>query len=107
MDHLQDSDLIGQAARLAQPFETAIHSVRGARHVQDIRNFGLAGAIQLAPRAGDALVRPYEAGIKLWQAGFYVRWGGDNLQFGPPFDTTQDELTALFDQVAQVLNDIA
>lgn len=104
LDYLQDNDLFATSARTATVFERLIHNVRGAAHVVDIRNCGLAGAIQLAPRAGDPTVRPYEAGVALWHEGFYVRWGGDTLQFGPPFESTEAELAGLFDAVAAVLN---
>lgn len=106
LDHLQQAELVAQARELAAPFERTLHAVRGARHVVDIRNFGLAGAIQLAPRDGDGIVRPFEAGVALWRAGFYVRWGGDTLQFGPPFTTTPAELERLFDAVAHTLDQL-
>ncbi|MNY78143.1 Omega-amino acid--pyruvate aminotransferase [compost metagenome] len=72
----------------------------------DIRNCGLAGAIQIASRDGDPMIRPFEAGIKLWKAGFYVRFGGDTLQFGPTFNTQPEELDRLFNAVGDILNQI-
>ena len=60
----------------------------------------------LAPRDGDAVIRPYEAGLKLWQAGFYVRFGGDCLQFGPTFNTRPEQLDSLFNAVGDVLNSL-
>ncbi|WP_174875144.1 aspartate aminotransferase family protein [Vogesella oryzae] len=107
LDLLQRDQLIEQSAALAPVFEEKLHALRGSKHVLDIRNCGLAGAIQLAARDGDAAIRPYEAGIKLWQAGFYVRFGGDTLQFGPTFNTTAQQLDTLFDAVGSVLNQLA
>jgi adenosylmethionine-8-amino-7-oxononanoate aminotransferase len=49
------------------------------KHVNDIRNFGLAGALQIEARAGEPLRRPYEIALAMWERGFYVRWGGDTL----------------------------
>ena len=72
----------------------------------DIRNCGLVGAIQLAPRDADATVRPLDAGMALWKAGFYVRFGGDTLQFGPMFNTQPAELDRLFDAVGEALHHI-
>nr|BFE91691.1 hypothetical protein GCM10020185_22270 [Pseudomonas brassicacearum subsp. brassicacearum] len=74
------------------------------KNVIDIRNYGLAGAIQIAGRDGDAIVRPFEAGMALWKAGFYVRFGGDTLQFGPTFNSKPQDLDRLFDAVGEVLN---
>ena len=107
LEILARENLVQQAAELAPHFEQALHGVRGAKNVVDIRNCGLAGAIQIAPRDGDAIVRPFEAAMKLWQAGFYVRFGGDCLQFGPTFNAKPDDLDSLFDAVGEALNQTA
>ena len=104
LDILEREHLPQKAAELAPHFERALHGLRYANHVVDIRNCGLVGAIQIAPRDGDAVVRPFEAGMALWKKGFYVRFGGDTLQFGPTFTTTAAELDSLFDAVGDVLN---
>jgi beta-alanine--pyruvate transaminase len=41
-----------RAGELAGYWEDALHSLRGLPHVIDIRNIGLMGAVELAPRAG-------------------------------------------------------
>ncbi|TBW09456.1 aspartate aminotransferase family protein [Azotobacter chroococcum subsp. isscasi] len=103
LELLERENLVQRAAELAPHFENALHGLRGARHVLDIRNCGLAGALQLAPRDGDVLVRPFKAAMRLWRRGFYVRCGGDTLQFGPPFTSSAEELDRLFDAVGEVL----
>ncbi|WP_425054318.1 aspartate aminotransferase family protein [Pseudomonas abyssi] len=104
MKLLEDDALIQQAAELAPQFESMLHGLKGAKHIVDIRNCGLAGAIQLAPRGGDPTIRPFEAGMALWKAGFYVRFGGDALQFGPMFNARPEDLDRVFDAVGSVLN---
>lgn len=106
LDLLEKENLIQQSADLAQHFERTLHGVKGAKHIVDIRNCGLAGAIQIAPREGDAIVRPFEAGMALWKAGFYVRFGGDTLQFGPTFNAKPEDLDRMFDAVGEALNHI-
>ncbi|TBU94034.1 aspartate aminotransferase family protein [Stutzerimonas kirkiae] len=106
LELLERENLVQQSAELAPYFEKAIHGLAGARHVVDIRNCGLAGALQIAPRDGDAIVRPFEVGMALWKAGFYVRFGGDTLQFGPTFNARPEELDRLFDAVGQALQAI-
>lgn len=106
LDLLLKENLVEQAAQLAPSFESVLHGLKGAKNIVDLRNFGLAGAIQLAARDGDAIVRPFEAAMKLWQKGFYVRYGGDTLQFGPSFNATPEELDRLFDAVGETLNQI-
>ncbi|WP_024643352.1 aspartate aminotransferase family protein [Pseudomonas syringae] len=104
LELLQRENLVQQAAEIAPHFERVLHGIKGAKNVVDIRNYGLAGAIQIAPRDGDAIVRPFEAGMKLWKAGFYVRFGGDTLQFGPMFNSQAQDLDRLFDAVGETLN---
>ena len=93
-------------SRAGAALRKVLHGIKGTKNVVDIRNYGLAGAIQIAARDGDAIVRPYEAAMKLWKAGFYVRFGGDTLQFGPTFNTQPQELDRLFDAVGEALNQI-
>ncbi len=103
LELLEKENLIQRSGELAADFERALHGLKGARHVLDIRNCGLAGALQLQARDGDATVRPFEAGLALWKAGFYVRFGGDSLQFGPTFNATIEDLDRMFDAVGEVL----
>ncbi|MEH6485823.1 MULTISPECIES: aspartate aminotransferase family protein [Pseudomonas] len=106
LELLKRENLVQQAAEIEPHFANALHGLKGAKHIIDIRNCGLAGAIQLAPRDGDAVIRPFEAGMALWKAGFYVRFGGDTLQFGPTFNAKAEDLDRVFDAVGQALQSI-
>ena len=106
LDLLKRENLIQQSAELAPKFEAALHGLKGTKHIVDIRNCGLAGALQIAPRDGDAVIRPFEAGMALWKAGFYVRFGGDTLQFGPTFNAKMEDLDRVFNAVGDVLNQL-
>lgn len=107
LDLLEKENLVQQSADLAPIFGNMIHALKGTRHVIDIRNCGLAGALQLEARDGDPGVRPFEAAMSLWKAGFYVRFGGDTLQFGPTFIARRDDLDRLFDAVNTALGKVA
>ncbi|MDN5490929.1 MAG: aminotransferase class III-fold pyridoxal phosphate-dependent enzyme, partial [Acinetobacter sp.] len=100
---LEQENLISQSADLAPSFEKLVHELKGSPHIVDIRNCGLISALQLAPRDGNATIRGFEIGMKLWKAGFYVRFGGDTLQFGPMFNTTEAQLTRLMNAVGEAL----
>lgn len=93
---------MAQSAALAPSFEK-LHGLKGAPHILDIRNCGLIGALQLAPRDGDATIRGFELGMKLWKEGFYVRFGGDTLQFGPMFNSTEADIDRLMNAVGDAL----
>ncbi|MBZ9538072.1 aspartate aminotransferase family protein [Modicisalibacter tunisiensis] len=107
LELFEAEDFPAQVRSLAPAFEARLHALKGCPHLVDIRNYGLAGAVQLAHRDGDPTLRPRDAALALWEAGFYVRYGGDTLQFGPPFGTTETELECLFDAVATALDKLA
>lgn len=103
LDVMHEQGVVQQAAALSPGFESALHQLKDCPHVVDIRNLGLIGAVQLSPRDGDASIRPFEVGLQLWKAGFYVRFGGDTLQFGPMFNSLQSDLDRVFDAVGEHL----
>lgn len=106
LDVLDQQNLIQQSATLAPKFETLLHGLKGAPHIIDIRNCGLIGAVQFAPRDADATIRPYEIGIQLWKAGFYVRFGADNIQFGPMFNSKETDLERLMNAVNDAIHQV-
>ncbi|WP_153563904.1 aspartate aminotransferase family protein [Acinetobacter baumannii] len=103
LEVLEKKNLLAQSAALAPSFEKMLHGLKGAPHILDIRNCGLIGALQLAQRDGDATIRGFELGMKLWKEGFYVRFGGDTLQFGPMFNSTEADIDRLMNAVGDVL----
>lgn len=103
LEVLEKKNLLAQSAALAPTFEKMLHDLKGSPHILDIRNCGLIGALQLAPRDGDATIRGFELGMKLWKEGFYVRFGGDTLQFGPMFNSTEADIDRLLNAVGDAL----
>ncbi|MBJ9474170.1 aspartate aminotransferase family protein [Acinetobacter baumannii] len=103
LEVLEKKNLLAQSAALAPSFEKMLHGLKGAPHILDIRNCGLIGALQLAPRDGDATIRGFELGMKLWKEGFYVRFGGDTLQFGPMFNSMEADIDRLLNAVGDAL----
>jgi beta-alanine--pyruvate transaminase len=92
---------------LAPHFERAVHGLRGARHVLDIRNFGLAAGFTVDAVAGEPARRPYEVAMAMLRKGFYVRYGGDTIQLAPPFISTPAEIDRLLDALGQTFQEIA
>lgn len=104
LDLLLKDKLIKRVQMLAPHFENGIHALKGRKHVADIRNYGLAGALTLAPLPGEPARRPYEVAMRCWERGLYVRYGGDTLQFGPPFVIEKSDLDRMFNIVADSLD---
>lgn len=106
-DILERENAPAQAAAIAPVFEAAVHSLKTAPHVADIRNFGLAAGLTIAPVAGEPAKRPYEIAMKMWDKGFYVRYGGDTIQLAPPFAVTRAEIDSLVNALGDTLKETA
>ena len=80
-----------------------MHSLKGAKHVADIRNYGLAAGITIEALPGEPARRPYEIAMACWQKGFYVRYGGDTIQLAPPFISEKAEIDRLVNALGEAL----
>ncbi|OYU43486.1 MAG: aspartate aminotransferase family protein [Burkholderiales bacterium PBB4] len=103
LDLLVKENMVERAAALAPHFENAVHSLKGAKHVLDIRNYGLAAGFTIAPVPGEPAKRPYEIAMKCLEKGFYVRYGGDTIQLAPPFIATPAEIDSLVNALGESL----
>jgi beta-alanine--pyruvate transaminase len=106
LDTYADEGLLTRGATLEKTFEDSIHSLKGARHVIDVRNIGLMGAIELEPRPGKPGARAYEAFLKVFEAGVLVRWTGDILAFSPPLIAEPAQIERIFDTVGEALKTV-
>ncbi|HZW23639.1 aspartate aminotransferase family protein [Noviherbaspirillum sp.] len=107
LDILEKENMIQRVRELAPHFENAVHSLKGSKHVADIRNYGLAAGLTIAAVPGEPAKRPYEIAMKCWQKGFYVRYGGDTIQLAPPFISTREEIDALINALGDAINETA
>ena len=107
LELLQAEDGVGRVKALAPHFEQAVHSLKGAKHVSDIRNYGLAAGITIAPVPGEPAKRPYEIAMACWKKGFYVRYGGDTIQLAPPFISEKAEIDRLVNALSDALGEVA
>ncbi len=103
LELLEREQLPARVAEHAPYFEEVLHQLQGAPHVTDIRNYGFAGALTLKAYPGEPLRRPYEVAMRMWQKGFYVRYGGDTIQLGLPFIIERDEIDSLVSALGESL----
>ncbi len=104
LDVLVKENMVERVAAMAPHFEQAVHSLKGAKHVADIRNYGLAAGFTIASAPGEPAKRPYEIAMKCLEKGFYVRYGGDTIQLAPPFIATAAEIDSLINALGESLN---
>ncbi len=107
LDLLVADGAVARVAELAPYWEQAVHSLRGAPHVNDIRNYGLAAGFTIAPFPGEPAKRPYEIAMKCWDKGIYVRYGADTIQLAPPFIAEKSELDTLIHVLGEALHQVA
>ncbi len=106
LDVLVRENMIEKVNALAPHFENAVHTLKSAKHVLDIRNYGLACGITVAPHPGEPAKRPYDIAMNMFDKGFYVRYGGDTIQLAPPFITTRAQIDSLVNALGETLNSI-
>jgi beta-alanine--pyruvate transaminase len=107
MQIYDDEGIFEQSRALEQHFEDLLHSFADHKHVIDVRNFGLMGAIEMAPREGAAGARGGEAHKKcFWEENLVVRNGMDTLQFSPFLNSDPDEMQKSFEGIRRVLDTI-
>src|SRR4051812_40684147 len=91
LDLLVQEKAIERVAALAPHFENAVHSLKGAKHVTDIRNFGLAAGLTLAPVPGEPHKGRCEVGRRCLAPGVSPPSGGTTRRTAPPCVTERSE----------------
>lgn len=106
LELLEREQLVERVAAMAPRFENAIHSLKGTRYINDIRNYGLAAGLSIEHFPGEPARRPYEIAMKCWDKGFYVRYGADTIQLAPPFNIEESEIDALVNALGESFNEL-
>jgi len=103
---MEEIGAVARSAELERVLEVEMHSLRDARNVADIRNFGLAAAVELTPRDGQPGMRALEAFERGLDQGILLRFTGDTLAVAPPFIATPEEIRGMVATLRRVLHDI-
>jgi beta-alanine--pyruvate transaminase len=106
LETYEEEGLLTRGAALERAFEDALHALKGAPHVIDVRNCGLMGAVELDPRSGKPGARAYEAFLKCFEAGVLVRYTGDTLAFSPPLIVEEAQIQRIFETVQRALSSV-
>jgi beta-alanine--pyruvate transaminase len=107
MDVYDDEGIFQQAAELAQPFEDLLHAFADHEKVIDVRNIGLMGAIELAPRDGAPGARGMEVHKRaFWEEDLVVRNAMDILQLSPFLNSNLADWEKAFASIRKILDSI-
>ena len=97
---------VTRAADMAPYWQEALHSLRDARHVIDIRNMGLIAGIELEPIAGEPTKRAFSAFLKAYEKGIMIRTTGDIIAMSPPLIIEKTHVDQLITTLREVLTDL-
>jgi beta-alanine--pyruvate transaminase len=105
LDLYRDEGLFERAKGLEAYFADAVHSLKGKPRVADIRNIGLAAAIDLDPIDG----APGKRGFEFMKTMFFdrdlmFRVSGDTLAFSPPLIVEKAHIDELFGKIGEALS---
>jgi len=101
-----DEGLLTRGAQMAPYLENALHSLKGAPNVIDIRNIGLVGGIELAPRPGEPGKRAFEVFLECWKRGVLIRSTGDTIALSPPLIVENKHIDQIVGTIGDVLKTI-
>jgi beta-alanine--pyruvate transaminase len=101
LDIYKDEGLLTRAGTLAGYFGDALHQLKGLPNVIDIRNEGLMGAVELAPRAEGVGTRGYDVMVDCFNRGLYLRMSGDSFAMSPPLIVEKSHI----DEMVSILGD--
>ncbi|RZA37147.1 MAG: aminotransferase class III-fold pyridoxal phosphate-dependent enzyme, partial [Lysobacteraceae bacterium] len=104
LDTYAEENLFDKAIELGDYWQEGIHSLKGLPNVIDIRNYGLIGAIELAPRPGAPGTRAYDAFTRAFHEGnLLTRVTGDVIALSPPLILEKSHIDRIFQTLADTL----
>ncbi len=108
LDTYAEEGLFEQAITLEERWADAIHGLRDLPNVIDIRNIGLIGAIELAPRPGAPGTRAYDVFTRCFhEENLLIRVTGDVIALSPPLILTEEHIDRIFRTLAHVIAETA
>ena len=100
-----EEGLLTRAQEIGPYWEEALHSLKGARHVIDVRNLGLIGGIELEPIPGQPTKRAFSVFLKAFEQGVLIRTTGDIIALSPPLIIEKSHIDQLIGAIADILKD--
>ncbi|RBP85681.1 aspartate aminotransferase family protein [Marinomonas rhizomae] len=104
LEEIKKQGLIERVSNMSSAWENSVHQLKDASPmVTDIRNYGFAAGITIAPLDGEPAKRPFQIAMAMWDKGYYVRYGADTIQLAPPFTTEQSEIDSLINALGETI----
>jgi beta-alanine--pyruvate transaminase len=104
----RDEKLYERGRLIEKWLEDAVHKLKGAPFVVDIRNSGAAAAIDIEPAPGAPGKRGHEAIRRaFFEENIVLRVGGDTIALGPALIAEQSHIERLVSGVERVLKKLS
>ena len=103
LDVYDEENLFARARALAPVLEGALHALADKPHVRDIRNIGLAGAVELTPRPGAPGARANDALARAVDRGVLLRATADTIAIAPPLIASEEHIATVGNTLGEVL----
>jgi beta-alanine--pyruvate transaminase len=106
LDLYKSEGIWDHATALHSYWEEAVHSLKGKRHIIDIRNMGIVAGIELEPRPGAPTKRAMELFHKCFDNGLLVRATGDIIALSPPLILEKTHIDEMVGRIAELVETI-
>jgi len=106
LDIYEEERLFEQANKLADYWENAVHSLKGVRHVIDVRNLGLVAGIELEPIAAKPGKRAFDCFIQCYEKGLLIRTTDDIIALSPPLIIEKEHIDRLVEILTGFLQEM-
>ena len=108
LDIYEKEKLFEHSKAISSHFEDAAHGLANCANVKDVRNYGLMAAIELNSSPSGVGTRAFEVFNKcFFEKDILVRVTGDVIALSPPLIASEQEITRLFSQLAEAINETA
>ena len=106
LDLYEAEGIFEHATSLHGYWEEAVHSLKGKRHIIDVRNMGIVAGIELEPRPGAPTKRAMELFHKCFDNGLLVRATGDIIALSPPLILQKAHIDEMVGRISDLLETV-
>ncbi|MEG4104616.1 aspartate aminotransferase family protein [Microcoleus sp. S13_C5] len=106
LDIYEEERLFERADKMAGYWENAVHSLKGVRHVIDVRNLGLVAGIELESIAGKPGKRAFDCFLQCYEKGLLIRTTGDIIALSPPLIIEKEHIDRIVEILTGVLQEL-
>ncbi len=103
LDIYQAEGLFERAAELDSYWADAIHSLRDAPNVIDLRNIGLIAGIELEPIPDEPTRRAFGIFLDCYERGVLIRTTGDTIALSPPLIIEKSQIDELVGTIGEAI----